>query len=69
MKKLEYGIADKAWHPVIGCDPKMSCAPRCWARKTVARVVECQEAQYPERAEYERVRVRDYNPFFRSKEQ
>lgn len=38
-----YGIADKAWHPVIGCDPNRPCAKRCWARKTEARVVECQE--------------------------
>lgn len=37
-----YGIADKAWQVVVGCDPKMPCAPRCWARRTVARVVECQ---------------------------
>jgi protein gp37 len=38
-----YGVADKAWHPVIGCDPTRPCAARCWARRTEARVVECQE--------------------------
>jgi|SRR5579883_1488430 len=45
-----YGVADKAWQIVVGCDPHMKCAPRCWARKTVARVVECQKPQHPERA-------------------
>jgi protein gp37 len=45
-----YGIADKAWQPVVGCDPHMPCAPRCWARKTVARIVECQKPTSPERA-------------------
>lgn len=47
-----YGVADKAWQVVVGCSPSMPCAPRCWARKTVARVVECQTAQHPERAEF-----------------
>ena len=42
VKKLEYGIATRAWHPVVGCSPHMPCAERCWARKTMARVVECQ---------------------------
>lgn len=41
-KELLYGVADKAWQPIVGCDPHMPCAPRCWARRTVARVVECQ---------------------------
>lgn len=39
-----YGVADKAWQVVVGCSPNMPCAPRCWARRTVARVVSCQEA-------------------------
>lgn len=37
-----YGVADKAWQVVTGCSPKMPCAERCWARRTVARVVSCQ---------------------------
>jgi protein gp37 len=52
VKKLEYGIADKAWHPVVGCDPHMPCAPRCWARKTEARTVECLRKDQPERAAF-----------------
>lgn len=51
-KRKEYGIADKAWQVVVGCDPHMPCAPRCWARKTVARIVECQAGQHPERAAF-----------------
>ena len=54
-----YGVADKAWQVVAGCSPAMPCAPRCWARKTVARIVECQTprpekgyAGNPERAEF-----------------
>ena len=47
-----YGMCDKAWQPVVGCDPHMSCAPRCWARKTVARVVECQKPTNPDRAAF-----------------
>lgn len=50
-KKI-YGVADKAWQVVVGCDPHMPCAPRCWARRTVARVVECQKGQHPDRAEF-----------------
>jgi protein gp37 len=50
-----YGVADKAWQCVVGCDPHMQCAPRCWARKTVARVVACQKAEHPKRAEFFRV--------------
>lgn len=44
-----YGLGEgsRAWQPIVGCDPHMSCAPRCWARKTVARVVECQRMQHP----------------------
>lgn len=37
-----YGVADKAWQVVVGCDPHMPCAPRCWARRTVERIVRCQ---------------------------
>lgn len=51
-KKKHYEIADKAWQCVVGCSPYMSCAPRCWARKTVARIVECQKSSNPERAEF-----------------
>jgi protein gp37 len=47
-----YGVADRAWQVVVGCDPKMPCAPRCWARKTVARIVKCQEKKTPERAAF-----------------
>jgi protein gp37 len=47
-----YGVADKAWQPVVGCDPRMACAPRCWARKTVARIVKCQGPVSPERAAF-----------------
>ena len=47
-----YGVADKAWQVVVGCDPHMSCAPRCWARRTVARIVECQQPQTPKRAAF-----------------
>lgn len=47
-----YGVADRAWQAVIGCDASMPCAPRCWARKTVARIVKCQEPQTPERAAF-----------------
>jgi protein gp37 len=52
MKEKLYGVADKAWQVVVGCDPKMPCAPRCWARKTVARVVDCQKPTSPDRAEF-----------------
>src|ERR1017187_4567296 len=51
-KEKIYGIADKAWQVVVGCDPHMSCAPRCWARKTVARIVACQTPKFPERAKF-----------------
>lgn len=51
-KEKIYGVADKAWQIVVGCDPRMPCAPRCWARKTVARIVECQKAHHPDRAEF-----------------
>lgn len=47
-----YGVADRAWQCVIGCSPNMACAPRCWARRTVARVVECQESVTPDRAAF-----------------
>jgi protein gp37 len=52
MSEKIYGVADKAWQCVVGCDPHMPCAPRCWARKTVARIVECQKPQNPDRAEF-----------------
>jgi protein gp37 len=29
---------DKVYNPVIGCSPKMPCAARCWAVKTVDRM-------------------------------
>lgn len=41
-KHLEYGIADKAWHFAIGCREDRNCGKNCWARKTDARIVECQ---------------------------
>jgi len=41
MKDLHYGIATKAWQPIIGCSPLMPCAQRCWARRTMARVAAC----------------------------
>lgn len=47
-----YGVADKAWQPVVGCDPAMPCAKRCWARRTVARIVKCQEPTSPDRAKF-----------------
>ena len=47
-----YGVADKAWQVVVGCDPHMLCAPRCWARKTVARIAECQKTIHPERSAF-----------------
>ena len=50
--KKHYEIADKAWQPVVGCSPSMPCAPRCWARRTVARIVECQKPTSPERSEF-----------------
>jgi hypothetical protein len=51
-KREQYAVADKAWQFVVGCSPNMSCAPRCWARRTVARVVECQRDQNPYRAKF-----------------
>jgi protein gp37 len=39
-----YGVATKAWQPVVGCNPGLRCSPRCWARRTVARIVECQQS-------------------------
>ncbi len=42
-KEKIYGVADKAWQVVVGCDPHMKCAPRCWARRTVTRIVECRK--------------------------
>jgi protein gp37 len=47
-----YEVADKAWQPVVGCDPGMPCAPGCWARRTVARTVSCQRPKSPDRAEF-----------------
>ena len=43
----EYGLGpgSRAWHPVIGCDPHMPCAPRCWARRTTARTVKCHKGR------------------------
>lgn len=52
MKEKIYGVADRAWQIVVGCDPSMSCAPRCWARKTVARIVRCQATQSQDRAKF-----------------
>jgi protein gp37 len=59
VKKLEYGIATKAWHPLIGCSPHMPCAERCWACGAMGRVIECQTprlekgyAGNPERVEF-----------------
>lgn len=52
MDKKIYGLADKAWQVVVGCDPRMPCAPRCWARKTVARIVRCQEKEHSDRAAF-----------------
>lgn len=52
MKNKIYGMADKAWQFVVGCDPSMLCAPRCWARRTVARVVECQKEVAPDRSKF-----------------
>ena len=56
MKQKEkgvYGLGEesRSWQCVIGCSPKMQCAERCWARRTIARVVECQNMQHP-RAEF-----------------
>lgn len=51
-KEKLYGVADRAWQVVVGCSPSMPCAPRCWARKTVARIVECQKPTSPERAAF-----------------
>ena len=50
VKKLEYGIADRAWQVCIGCSPKMPCSNNCWARKTEARTVECLRVYHPGRA-------------------
>lgn len=47
-----YGVADRAWQCVVGCDPHMACAPRCWARKTTERIVECQSPVNPDRAAF-----------------
>lgn len=47
-----YGMCDRAWQPLVGCDPHMSCAPNCWAVRTVRRVVECQKTVAPKRAEF-----------------
>lgn len=52
MPDKHYGFADRAWHPVIGCSPKMDCAENCWARRTMARVVRCQQKEHPERAQF-----------------
>jgi protein gp37 len=52
VDKKIYGLADKAWQVVVGCDPRMPCAPRCWARKTVARIVRCQEKEHPHRSAF-----------------
>lgn len=50
--KLHYGIADRAWQPLIGCEPSMPCAKRCWARNSVARTVECLQGDNPKRAKF-----------------
>ena len=47
-----YGLADKAWQPIVGCREDLECAKRCWARRTVARIVECQRKDHPERAAF-----------------
>ncbi len=52
MKQKEYAIFDKAWQPLIGCSPNQRCSPACWARKTVARVAECQRPTNPGRAAF-----------------
>jgi protein gp37 len=33
-----YEYATKAWPIALGCSPKMKCAPRCWAKRTVHRL-------------------------------
>ena len=54
MKEGVYGLGkgSRAWQVCVGCDPRMPCAPRCWARRTVARIVECQKPTIPERAAF-----------------
>ena len=44
-KHKEYSIADKAWQFAIGCSSASPCAANCWARRTIARVVECQSGR------------------------
>lgn len=52
MSEKQYAIYDKAWQPIVGCQPSMKCAPRCWARKAVARIVECQRKDCSIRSDF-----------------
>jgi len=38
MGKSGISYLDAVWNPILGCSPKMPCAARCWAWRTVARV-------------------------------
>ena len=58
-KTKHYEIADRAWQPVVGCSPSMPCAPRCWARRTVARIVECQKTESPDRSKFFQIALTD----------
>jgi protein gp37 len=33
-----YGIADRAWQPLIGCNEDLPCAAHCWAKRTANRL-------------------------------
>ena len=38
MGKSGISYLDAVWNPILGCSPKMPCAARCWAWRTVARI-------------------------------
>jgi protein gp37 len=39
MGKSNIPYLDSVWNPILGCDPKMPCAARCWAAKLVGRMI------------------------------
>jgi protein gp37 len=48
---LIYGIADRAWQPIAGCDMSLACSKRCWARRTCGRLA---QAAHPAVREFHR---------------
>jgi protein gp37 len=52
MSKQVYGVADKAWQPIIGCNEALPCAANCWAKRSIRRIIGCQRKKHPERASF-----------------